>query len=129
LRRLPCGFGPGETAADDVNWIFAHKRRNNRLAARLQLHTGPLRCCRQVLHSSTAGDGSEFWSLGRVTLLTAIFAVGGEAAAGLAATASKRIPICHGYNASRAAPELKADLSRKTSACVPRAGVATETSR
>ena len=37
LRRLPCRFGPGEAAADDVDGIFAHERRNNRLQRRLQL--------------------------------------------------------------------------------------------
>ena len=39
LGRLPCCFRTGEAAADDVDWLHVHGRRNNALTRPMQLRT------------------------------------------------------------------------------------------
>ena len=39
LGRLPCGFRTGEAAADDMDGLRVHGRRNNALTAAMQLRT------------------------------------------------------------------------------------------
>ena len=59
LRRLPGGFGAGEAAADDVDGIFAHERRNKSLAGakcncRMRRRTGAREACQKT---TPAGGG------------------------------------------------------------------------